>query len=54
MLAVIADQIASESSMPLSPQWIYSKPVDANALTAGALGVWKFGVVSFCFCPFVE
>ncbi|XP_042970124.1 protein ESSENTIAL FOR POTEXVIRUS ACCUMULATION 1-like [Carya illinoinensis] len=34
----LGDQIASESSMPLSPQWIYSKPVDANALTAGALG----------------
>ncbi|XP_041003631.1 protein ESSENTIAL FOR POTEXVIRUS ACCUMULATION 1-like [Juglans microcarpa x Juglans regia] len=32
------DQIASESSMPRSPQWIFSKPVDANALTAGVLG----------------
>lgn len=55
MLAVIADQIASESSTALSPQWLHSKPVDTNnALTAGALGVWKFGGLFLLLPLFVE
>ncbi|KAM3761120.1 hypothetical protein ACB098_01G243700 [Castanea mollissima] len=32
------DQVASESNIPLSPQWLYAKPADAKALTAGILG----------------
>ncbi|KAJ9176140.1 hypothetical protein P3X46_011485 [Hevea brasiliensis] len=36
------DQLASESSMPLSPQWLYSKPsetkMDMRALTSVSLG----------------
>ncbi|KAK7835648.1 hypothetical protein CFP56_023278 [Quercus suber] len=32
------DQVASESNIPLSPQWLYAKPADAKALTAGTLG----------------
>ncbi|KAJ1389789.1 GYF-like domain superfamily [Sesbania bispinosa] len=32
------DQVSSDSSIPLSPQWLYSKPVDARA-TANPVGV---------------
>ncbi|KAG8639941.1 hypothetical protein MANES_13G007800v8 [Manihot esculenta] len=41
-LNVITDQLASESSIPLSPQWLYSKPnenkMDMRALTSVSLG----------------
>ncbi|XWS30524.1 hypothetical protein CRYUN_Cryun24cG0125300 [Craigia yunnanensis] len=30
------DQATSESSIPLSPQWLYTKPADAKMLAAGA------------------
>lgn len=50
IFVLIADQVASESNIPLSPQWLYAKPADAKALTAGILGVQKFTLVlSFCF-----
>ncbi|XP_015865878.2 uncharacterized protein LOC107403501 isoform X2 [Ziziphus jujuba] len=32
------DQVASESSIPLSPQWLYAKPVDAKSFTTGTSG----------------
>ncbi|KAL5581407.1 hypothetical protein UlMin_013849 [Ulmus minor] len=32
------DQAASESNIPLSPQWLYAKPVDAKTVTGGASG----------------
>ncbi|XP_022774233.1 uncharacterized protein LOC111316531 [Durio zibethinus] len=32
------DQATSESSIPLSPQWLYAKPADAKMLAAGASG----------------
>ncbi|XP_020987627.2 uncharacterized protein LOC110275738 isoform X2 [Arachis duranensis] len=32
------DQVSSDSSIPLSPQWLYSKPVDSKA-TANPVGV---------------
>ncbi|KAJ9189731.1 hypothetical protein P3X46_000987 [Hevea brasiliensis] len=32
------DQVTSDNSIPLSPQWLYSKPVDAKIPTAGASG----------------
>lgn len=56
IFVLIADQVASESNIPLSPQWLYAKPADAKALTAGILGVQKFTLVlSFCFFfPFVQ
>ncbi|KAF2301854.1 hypothetical protein GH714_029890 [Hevea brasiliensis] len=31
-------QVTSDNSIPLSPQWLYSKPVDAKIPTAGASG----------------
>ena len=53
IFVLIADQVASESNIPLSPQWLYAKPADAKALTAGILGVQKFTLVlSFCFLLF--
>ncbi|KAK6280343.1 hypothetical protein POUND7_020610 [Theobroma cacao] len=38
LLDDIKDQANSESSIPLSPQWLYAKPADAKMLTAGASG----------------
>ncbi|KAL5864527.1 hypothetical protein ACOSQ3_002041 [Xanthoceras sorbifolium] len=32
------DQATSESSIPLSPQWLYAKPVDSKTLTTGMSG----------------
>ncbi|XP_022741971.1 uncharacterized protein LOC111293493 isoform X2 [Durio zibethinus] len=32
------DQATSESSIPLSPQWLYAKPAEAKMLPAGASG----------------
>ncbi|CAL8142932.1 unnamed protein product [Prunus armeniaca] len=32
------DQVASESSIPLSPQWLYAKPVDSKTLVTGTSG----------------
>ncbi|XP_044501243.1 uncharacterized protein LOC123222499 [Mangifera indica] len=29
------DQVTSENSIPLSPQWLYAKPIDPKTLTAG-------------------
>ena len=37
-LVSLSDQVSSDSSIPLSPQWLYSKPVDARA-TANPVGV---------------
>ncbi|CAL2250876.1 unnamed protein product [Prunus armeniaca] len=34
----IGDQVASESSIPLSPQWLYAKPVDSKTLVTGTSG----------------
>ena len=48
IFVLIADQVASESNIPLSPQWLYAKPADAKALTAGILGVQKFTLVLSC------
>lgn len=28
LIFIIADQSASESSIPLSPQWLYAKPTE--------------------------
>lgn len=39
IFVVNADQVASESSIPLSPQWLYAKPVDAKSFTTGTSGV---------------
>ncbi|XP_038699541.1 uncharacterized protein LOC119996820 [Tripterygium wilfordii] len=33
------DQVTSESSIPLSPQWLYAKPVDYKMLASGTTGV---------------
>ena len=56
IFVVSADQVVSESNIPLSPQWLYAKPVDAKAITTGILGVQKFALVLSCcvFFPFVE
>ncbi|XP_011000953.1 PREDICTED: uncharacterized protein LOC105108365 isoform X2 [Populus euphratica] len=32
------DQVAADNTTPLSPQWLYAKPVDAKSLTTGASG----------------
>eukprot|EP00258_Populus_trichocarpa_P030345 XP_024446364.1 uncharacterized protein LOC18095252 isoform X1 [Populus trichocarpa] len=32
------DQVAADNTIPLSPQWLYAKPVDAKSLTTGASG----------------
>ncbi|XP_038695108.1 protein ESSENTIAL FOR POTEXVIRUS ACCUMULATION 1-like isoform X2 [Tripterygium wilfordii] len=32
------DQVTSESSIPLSPQWLYAKPVDSKMLGSGTTG----------------
>jgi len=37
-LALFSDQVSSDSSIPLSPQWLYSKPVDAKP-TGNPVGV---------------
>jgi hypothetical protein len=36
------DQVAADNTIPLSPQWLYAKPVDAKSLTTGASGVCDF------------
>ena len=34
--------MAADNTIPLSPQWLYAKPVDAKSLTTGASGVCDF------------
>lgn len=40
-LSSFKDQLTVDNTIPLSPQWLYAKPVDAKSLTAGASGVWS-------------
>ncbi|XP_073261729.1 uncharacterized protein [Populus alba] len=37
-LSSFKDQLTVDNTIPLSPQWLYAKPVDAKSLTAGASG----------------
>jgi hypothetical protein len=52
-LVLFSEQLSSDSSIPLSPQWLYSKPVDAKP-TANPAGVWdschffNICIISFC------
>lgn len=39
LLDVAKDQAASESNLPLSPQWLHSKPADAKMSATGSSGV---------------
>ena len=36
------DQVTADNTIPLSPQWLYAKPVDAKSSTTGAPGVCNF------------
>ena len=36
------DQVTADNTIPLSPQWLYAKPVDAKSSTTGASGVCNF------------
>ncbi|RVX06751.1 hypothetical protein CK203_015102 [Vitis vinifera] len=38
LLDGLKDQATSESSIPLSPQWLYAKPVEAKILIGGTSG----------------
>ena len=44
-LVTNADQATSESSIPLSPQWLYAKPVEAKILIGGTSGVWTYQAI---------
>lgn len=44
-LVAVADQATSDSSIPLSPQWLYAKPIDAKTSSTGASGVWKSWII---------
>lgn len=48
ILVLCADQVVSESSIPLSPQWLYAKPVDAKTFS-GTSGVWHFQILICVF-----
>ncbi|KAJ6860447.1 protein ESSENTIAL FOR POTEXVIRUS ACCUMULATION 1-like isoform X2 [Populus alba x Populus x berolinensis] len=37
-LSSFKDQLTVDNTIPLSPQWLYAKPVDAKSLTAGTSG----------------
>lgn len=43
-LVLLSDQLLSDNSIPLSPQWLYSKPVDAKttANPVGVCNIWCF------------